>query len=172
MRKNDTKLLLLILSIYALVGIISPFAYARTVGDTFSLILYIYEVIMLLPFIYLLAKHNPIKDFIIMMLVWIILIIVTLVPTYFSPIGSFGHANYRIILLVGIGIEDLVMIALIKGISIYTRLILLFLAASVILVAYYLSLMAYFPNPPSIVKIIVHNLWVYFIHPVFGVPYN
>ena len=162
------KIILILLS--ALIVLITPFVYAKLVGDTFSLIIFMYETLLfavsLIIYSYITGKQQYL-----IAVIWIALFLISMAGTYSSPIGSSGHAGYRVVILVGAFFLEFylaVMIA-IKGKLVYKIIFpLLFVLLIFVFVWAYLeaggATMLFFPQEVW--------LWHNFIYPVFHVPNN
>jgi len=160
------KIILILLS--ALIVLITPFIYAKLVGDTFSLIIFMYETLLFAVFLITYSYLTNKRPYLIAV-IWVALFLISMAGTYSSSIGSYGHAAYRVVILIGAFFLDLylaVMIA-IKGKLIYKIVFpLLFVLLVFVFVWAYLeaggATMLFFPQEVW--------LWHNVIYPIFHVP--
>ncbi|MCL4362777.1 hypothetical protein M1585_04825 [Candidatus Parvarchaeota archaeon] len=100
--------------------VVSPFIYAKVVGDTLSLIIFLCEIIIFFPFLiaYQYITRNPQY---ILLIIWAVLFTLAIIPTAISPVGSYNHALFRGITLVGTMFLDMYLTIMIflKGKLIY-----------------------------------------------------
>ena len=162
------KIILILLS--ALIVLITPFIYAKLVGDTFSLIIFMYETLLfavfLITYSYLTNKHPYL-----IAVIWIALFLISMALTYSEMDNSYYHALYRTIILIGAFFLELYLVVMItlKGKLAYKIVFpLLFVSLIFVFVWAYLeaggATMLFFPQEVW--------LWHNFIYPVFHVPNN
>ncbi len=162
------KIIFILFSV--LLVLITPFIYAKLVGDTFSLIVFLYETflfaVFLIAYFYITGKQQYL-----IAVIWIALFLISMAGTYSSPIGSYGHAVYRVVILIGAFFLEsylAVMIA-IKGKVVY-KIVFPLLLISLVFVFAWATLEAtgattiFFPQEVW--------LWHNMIFPIFHTPNN
>ena len=162
------KIILILLS--ALIVLITPLIYAKLVGDTFSLIIFLYETFLFAVFLITYSYITGKQQYLIA-IIWIALFLISMAGTYSSSIGSYGHAAYRVVILIGAFFLELYLVVMItlKGKLAYKIVFpLLFVSLIFVFVWAYLeaggATMLFFPQEVW--------FWHNFIYPVFHVPNN
>ena len=126
-RKNDNILshinyynIIAVSIVSVLLLAVSPFIYAKVVGDTFSLIIFLCEIIIFFPFL-IAYQYITKKPQYVLLIIWTVLFALAIIPTAMSPGGSYNHALFRGITLIGTMLLDIYLTIMIvfKGKLIY-----------------------------------------------------
>jgi hypothetical protein len=151
-----------------LIVLLTPFMYAKLVGDTFSLIIFMYETLLFAVSLIIYSYITDKPQYTIAV-IWIALFLISMAGTYSSSIGSYGHAAYRVVILVGAFFLELylvVMIAIKDKLAYKIIFPLLFVSLVFVFVWAYLeaggATMFLFPQEVW--------LWHNIIYPLFHVP--
>ena len=147
---------------------VSPFIYAKVVGDTFSLIMFLCEIVIFFPFLiayqYIIKKPQYI-----LLIIWVALFALSIIPTAMSPVGSYNHAFFRVITLIGTMLLDIYLTVMIflKGRLLYK---IIFPIAFLVFAGF----AAFIFEVALSGKISFTELWIYhnLIFPVFHTPNN
>lgn len=167
MKNKDNKNIILVDIVSILLLVVSPFIYAKVVGDTFSLIIFLCEIIVFFPFL-IAYQYITKKPHYYLLIIWTVLFALAIVPTINASAG-YWHGLYRGIILIGSMFLDLylvIMIAL-KGRLIYKIVFpILFLA--------FIGLAVFILEVAYSGKASPEELWIYhnLIFPIFHTPNN
>ena len=152
--------------------VVSPFIYAKVVGDTFSLIIFLCEIIIFFPFL-IAYQYITRKPQYILLIIWTVLFAFAIVPTAMSPIGSMGHSGFRGITLIGTMLLDMYLTVMIflKGKLLYK---IIFPIAFLVFAGFAVFILVNVAYNPHISPSYYLELWIYhnLIFPIFHTPNN